>query len=281
MSKKVIFAGCSFTAGVGLVDGELSETNLVKSKEHPDLWVNLCYNGIKNLKKHELINVSSPGASNTEIFEYTIDFITKFGKNIDTIFCQWTSAPRYNFQAGFELWNTTEGIDIANWRKHDIRLSDGTVFPRKYLLDLLDRIKVMHHLHWEIVKIVKYSNIISELAKSIGIKNVFHINGLCPWDENYFIELKNSKPSDYTKFTRTEILNINTRSDKDIHELYSRAHQHYRDVGGVDNIQWINLYNSFYNQIIDTNFDKVHPGTKTNQIYYQIISNRLQELNFY
>ena len=43
MNKKIVYAGCSFTAGTGF-----DETDLGRDcKEFPDLWVNLCSENIK------------------------------------------------------------------------------------------------------------------------------------------------------------------------------------------------------------------------------------------
>jgi hypothetical protein len=111
---------------------------------------------------------------------------------------------------------------------HDVNLNRGDHYPTKYMQDLLDRLKALHHLHWEILAIIKYSKIINDLAKKLKIANVFFVNGFCPWDENYFVRLENTLPESYTSFTKKEILNIDTRDDKDIFELYHRAHDQYQ-----------------------------------------------------
>lgn len=280
MTKKALFTGCSITAGSGWAVSEEGKELLTVAKQHPKLWVNLCYQNIKKLNNYELINIGQPGASNTEIFENTIDYIAKFGSQIDVLFCQWTSMPRYNFNVGLELWDTSESVDIRRSMIHDIKLSDGIQYSRNYVQDLLTRIRTMHHLHWEILKVVRYASIISTLSKNIGIKNVFHINGICPWDKNYFVELTDASPEQYTNFTKTAILNIDSRDDKDIYTLYQQIHKQYKEAGGINESQWINLYQSFYNEMVDTNFDNLHPGTKSNELFYQIIRSRLTQLNF-
>lgn len=273
--KKIVFTGCSFTAGTGWVEASPEISECYEKKDSPFLWVNLCHANIEKFKNLELINAGKRGASNTEIFENTIDSISEYGSDIDTIVCQWTSVPRYNFNVGFELWDTSEAL-LLGTRKHDVHLNKGNQYERKYINDLLDRIRVLHHLHWEIVKIVRYTNIILKLSKKNKIKNVFFINGLCPWDFNYFKELTNANPDEYTEFTKTEILNTKTRSDEDIHKLYNLAHQHYRDLGGIQEASWLNLYNSFKSQRSDFNFDNKHPGKISNQRYFEIIQSNLQ-----
>lgn len=280
MTKKILFSGCSYTAGNGWLDIKSEESGKIEVKDSPHLWVNLCHNSNLGFNNLEMINVGRGGASNTDIFVNTIRAITNFGDVIDTIFCQWTSGPRYNWNVGFELWDTSEnfGHNTQQLRKHDVNLNKGDTWSRKYINDLTDRLRALHHLHWEILKVVDYSHVIYTLAKKQGITNVFFINGLCPWDQNYFVELHNVCPETYTEFTKHEILNMSSRDDQDIFELYKLAHKHYNDSGGIDSENWINLYDSFNKNRIDTNYDQQHPGIKSNILYYKMIRDRLKEL---
>lgn len=275
----MIFTGCSFTAGNGWRDCDPKISVITEVKDCPELWVNLCYKNIDTINQLKLLNLAAGGASNTEIFESTLKAITDHNSNIDTVFVQWSAMPRYNFNVGFELWTTEEHLGGFDNAHHDVGLNNGDYYPRSYINDVLSRLHAMHHLHWEILKVVNYTNILTKIANYLGIKNIFFINGICPWDKNYFIKQINTKPENYTPFTKSKILNIETRNDKDLHLLYVKAHSQYTAAGGIDSSVWINLYNSFYDQIIDTNFDGVHPGTKSNQKFYQTIHTRLKNLN--
>lgn len=270
--KTVVFSGCSFTAGVGW-----SETDKYAAVKDCDcLWTNLVHRNIPRFRGLTQINCANGGASNTDIFESTIKIIGEEANNIHTLFCQWTAGPRYNFNVGFELWDTSESF-LTTIRSHDINLNRGDRWSRRYVKNLLEQFITLHHVHWEILKIVKYTNIISDLAKLLRFK-VFFINGLCPWDQDYFTRLHNCAPESYTPFTKKEILNIDSRDDQQIHELYHRAHDQYQEAGGVDQSRWINLYDSMLSNRVDYCSDKMHPGTKSNEIYFQIIQNRLANL---
>lgn len=273
MEKQVLFAGCSYTAGSGLIRTEPGATTDTKSS--PDLWVNLCHQHIRELAEFAVINTGQSGASNREIFQQVMAALSKFGSSIDTVFCQWTSMPRYNFNVGFELWDTSESL-MTEQRSHDINLNRGDHWPRHYVTDLLDRLRVMHHLHWEILQVVEFVNIIKGLAKQIGVDRVYFINGLCPWDHDYFTWLADAQPESYTGFTKREILNIVSRDDSEIHRLYDMAHSQYRAAGGIDPSDWINLYGSFMQRRVDFNFDGIHPGIKSNRIYHELIKQRIQ-----
>jgi hypothetical protein len=83
-------------------------------------------------------------------------------------------------------------------------------------------------------------------------------------------------PEDYTPFTKTHILDIESKNDNDIFKLYNIMHDEYNCAGGIDSCDWINLYSSMKDCQIDTNYDKIHPGKISNQQYYQQVSNFLK-----
>jgi len=270
--KKVVFTGCSFTAGVGW--SKIDPVNGF-AKDYPGLWVNLCHHEISKLKKLELINAGIGGASNTEIFEVTVKEISNHN-DIDVVICQWTAMPRYKFSLGLEAWPTSETINSrASRSKFDVNFSNGTRWSRQYLNDLFDRFFILHHLHGEILKVVKYSNILKKLSKKFNIK-LYFVNGLCTWDQHYFVRLNNALPEDYTSFTKKTILEIESRDDDDIFKLYKNIHDDYDQAGGIDPVDWINLYDSMEKNRIDTNYDNSHPGTQSNQLYFQLVKKFLE-----
>ena len=271
-----MFAGCSFTAGNGWVEPPKDNLHAnIECKDYPGLWVNLCHSQINQLKDLELVNVGQGGGSNTEIFENAVREIST--GDVKYMFVEWTSMPRYTFNAGLELWNTSEKLHNNNHPKHNVKLSNGNFWNRDYLDDLLSRLRVLHHLHPEIVKVVSYSSIIGNLCRKFNIKVGF-INGICPWDENYFIRLtgNNVTPEHYTTFTKNEILNIKSRSDEDIFILYEKIHNDYNSAGSINPAEWVNLYHSMRNDQLDVNLDTYHPGTQSNQLYAQQIKNFLE-----
>ena len=270
---KIVFTGCSFTAGNGWVDTHEQWPGRVECKDSPNLWVNLCHGGCDQLKNLELINAGQGGASNTEIFTNTVAQISQHGVDIKILFCQWTSGPRYSFRAGVELWPTRESIGFKR-RGDQVDLKRDSP-DRKYRDDLLSRLRVLHHQHGEILKVVQYSNILQKLAQHFGIK-LYFINGICPWDQNYFVRLTGVMPEEFTTFTKNEILNIESRDDDDIFRLYKIIHDEYDQAGGIDAKYWVNLYDSMVKNKIDTNYDDIHPGTKSNQLYFEQIKNFLE-----
>ena len=255
--SKVVFAGCSFTAGCGWDKTAHGR----ECKDYPELWVNLCHTRLDPLKELELLNLGQGGASNAEIFRNATEAIATYGSNISVLFCRWTSAARYNFRVGLERWGTAKGK--FSWLTDD----------QKYADKLVGKLRSLHHLHGEILKVVDYSNILQNLAEKFNIK-IYFINGICPWDENYFNRV--TSVDQFTSFTKKEIINTTFKSNNEILRLYKIMHDEYDQAGGVNTSSWVNLYHSMNGNKIDTNHDNGHPGSKSNQLYFQQIKNFLE-----
>lgn len=235
-------------------------------------WVNMVHS-LPNFVDFELINAGIPGGTNAETFAKTIDVITNT-PSLKYIFCSWVSVTRMRFSLGFELYETVESLDRTDGLTID-RGFNGIVVPRNYLNDLKNRLLALHHLHFEICKVVQYVNIINRLCERFNI-TVYHINDSCPWDLNYFNRLDNVLPEAYTTFTKTDIIDIKNRNDKDILKLYTQAHDDYDRLGGINESSWINLYSSFLDNQTDYSHDNTHPGPASNTAYFQTIKSFLE-----
>lgn len=263
--KKVVFTGCSFTSGHGWNPNWPGDRQVIHA---PELWVNLCHQQIPRLQNLELVNLGLSSCNNADVFQSTVKAIAEH--DIDIIFCQWTAMPRYRFSVGFELDQTREAIQPLSRSKTGYENNPRIGWSREYLDDLLDRLKSLHHLHGEIIKVVEYSNILKKLTKNLGIKICF-VNGMCPWDQDYFV-----RSSDYTPFTKDKILNVDSRQPEEIAKLYKIMHDDYELAGGIDPSNWVNLYSSMFSTIIDYNYDRLHPGSNSNQLYFQQVKQFLE-----
>jgi hypothetical protein len=254
----VLFAGCSYTAGSGW---ELEHKD-------PNLWVNLLHQNTQ-LKKYNLLNPSIGGRSNAGIFSDAVYNLTHF--DCEYAFVAWTSSPRYEMELGLEMYDTRH-IIIPNAPSRQHNLNDCTYVPA-YLNKIRDRVVSLVHPHYEILNLVCYVNSLIAIA-SLKNTKLFFINAICPWDQQYFTTLHNVLPSEYTAFTQ-EIINVVNRSDVECEQLYNKIHNQYYEMGGIQEKYWINLYDSLITQQIDVNSDGLHPGKKSNQLYYEKISQAL------
>jgi hypothetical protein len=234
------------------------------------MWVNLVHkNCFSDLT---CINAGINGAPNAVIFKKTIDLIAN-NDDLAYLICSWVAAPRYIISTGFEL-HLTDVVFTPNSIINDINLNTG-IIPKKYLENLQSRFLALHHCHNEIKLIVDYINIINKLCKQKNI-TVYHINDACIWDKNYFNRIHDIFSKEYTEFTKTTILNITNRKDDEIFKLYTKLHDEYDSLGGINESSWINLYSSWIDTQIDVNHDGRHPGQQSNFNYYTTVNNFLK-----
>jgi hypothetical protein len=256
--RHVLFSGCSFTFGSGWE---------LESKD-PNLWVNLLYQNTE-LLQHHLLNSAKGGRSNAGIFSDTVYNLTH--KDCEYAFVAWTSSPRYEMELGLETYETRHVI-TANSTGRYYNLNDFNYTP-DYLNNIRDRLISLSHPHYEILTLVYYINSLVALAKLTNTK-IFFINGICPWDQNYFNRLHNVLPAEYTPFTQ-KIMNVNNRCDDECKQIYNKLHNQYEEFGGIHEDKWVNLYSSFHSNQIDVNYDNQHPGRQSNYNYYITVKNFL------
>ena len=254
----VLFAGCSYTAGSGWELGP----------KDSNLWVNLLHQNTQ-LKKYDLLNSSQGGRSNAGIFSDAVYNLTHF--DCKYAFVSWTSSPRYELELGLEMYDTKHCI-IPNAPARQHNLNDCNYAPA-YLDKIRDRVVSLAHPHYEILNLVYYVNSLIAIADLKNTK-LFLINAICPWDQQYFNKLSGVLPSEYTAFTQ-KIINVVNRSDVECEQLYNKIHNQYQKIGGIQEKYWINLYDSLRTQQVDVNSDRIHPGKKSNQLYYEKISQAL------
>jgi len=253
--NKILFCGCSFVAGTGF------ELN----KQEPNLWVNLLKNHNK-FKHLELINVAQGGRSNSGIFQDAVFNLSKY--KFEYAIVSWTSVPRYELSLGLETYPTRMCVG-ANTQQSDHNLNNIN-YPKNYLQNINDRFVALSHPHEEILNLIHYVNSLINLCNLTDTK-IYFVNALCPWDENYFDKLQNVMPSDYTNFTQ-QIINVDHRNDQEINDLYIKIHTEYTNAGGIQKNHWLNLYSSLIRNRIDTNQDGFHPGIKSNQLFYDLLT---------
>jgi hypothetical protein len=255
-----LFAGCSFTAGVGLDGG----------RESPNLWVNQLHQRFLPFSKTKILNIARGGRANAGIFQDAVFNIVSH--NVKYAVVAWTSTPRYEFELGAELYDT-RCYFIPNGPLRDHNLNNIR-YSKKYLENVRDRFLCLINQHYEILNLLYYVNSLIILCKKLNTK-IFFVNALCEWDQDYFKELNNVLPNQYTKFTQN-LLNVTTRSDEEIFKIYKKIHTEYKIAGGINENLWLNLYNSLDSLTIDKGNDNEHPGIKSNLIYTNTLINSLR-----
>jgi hypothetical protein len=246
---KILAVGCSMTRGHGL-DGDLHD---------PKLWVNQLFGPIG-----KVTNLSVTGMNNYWIFLETMSELIRSNNDYDIVIVGWSAIPRYYFHVGLELYSVHTKLD-----HNDINVNNGTTFSGTWLSKIGDDLKKIHNDHWDILDLVKYTNILVRAQETTPDRKIFFVNTLSPWCRNYFEFKRIVFPSDLDPYEQ-DLLQVETRDDEEIFALYKMIHSHYSEFGGINEPKWLNLYDSLRSlQIDDVSSTDRHPGYQSQDRYVQ------------
>jgi hypothetical protein len=252
---EILFSGCSYTKGIGLdlEDADPANACNVFARE-----------SFKN--DYNVTNIAQGGNSNLNI--YLSANLALLSKQYDYAFVCWTSYPRYNFAIGFDTYQFMRPIMFAGMPLDDSSFYNGhsLSYSKKWLNKFKDMYFLAHHDHYEVINIMKYMTMLSMVADRTNT-NLYFINNLCKWDQDFFLRQHNFLPGQLTPQTQ-KLLDVSTRSDEEIAELYSLMHNDFEANGGIKEHRWLNLYTPFRNPAqvareqanLDYGNDNWHPG---------------------
>ena len=246
----MLTCGCSLTAGIGLEF----------QKNDPTLWINQ----LSNKLGYNLTNISEGGKNNDWIFVETMLDLAKH--KYDAVVVAWSLLPRINIDLGLELYVTGSRLKGV----HTIKTNEKT-FSKKWQQDAGDKLLEAYSYHWDFLKLVKYVNILKSQHK-----HIYFVNTFGPWSDNFFTKIDARLPDDLDEFTQ-DLLNVKTRDDIEIFQLYDMIHKQYDNAGGISSDRWLNLYDSFEKNELDKANDNSHPGYLSNNRYTEMLYPILKE----
>ena len=254
MTKKVLVSGCSFTVGCGL-DGE---------KNNPNLWVNQLFDS--SIVK----NIALAGRNNHSIFVNTIGELMNY--DYDLVIVAWSVIPRFNFNVGLETYETLTRLT----GDYDININNYITFKKEWLKKIGDSLLKIHNDHWDIVSLISYVNALIKIHEIENTnKQIFFINTYGPWSDNFFEYKKLNQPNDLSDYEKY-LLDVETRDDNEIFDLYNKIHNDYQKYGGIKQCHWLNLYNSFEKMKVDNaSTIDLHPGIKSQELYSKYLKSIL------
>ena len=246
------FIGCSFTVGVGLV--------------HEKNDVNNYTNIVANHFSADVKNSAVGGNSNYNIFMSALNEI--LFNTPDKIFVQWSALNRLWLYPG-----PNTNLVLSHTIKNDYSYRN-IKYSKKELQKFTDTYHILNHDYNNLITLINYCNILTEISKNKT--QVIFINGLLPWTREILsldTTLDFSKNlSNYTK----EILEFDSRDDNELIDFFTKLN---KDVQGLNQIMWVNMFDSMTKTLIDFGTDNEHPGPKSHQQYAEMIINYLEDHN--
>jgi hypothetical protein len=265
MTKKLLVAGASISAGYGLL----------AERYDPALWVNQLAKKSLDIELSNIHNVSIAGSDNNSIFRSAVG--NMLTESYNYIIVCWQIMPRFNYTLGLENYDTTVNLIGKTDLKRDIHLAGYQTASKKEIAQTHKFFSKYHNYHWDILELISYIQVLNYIANTQN-SHIYYVNYRQPWETNRMFDRKEwSRPSDLDKCT-CEILSTDFRDDTDSQTLYNMIHDSYVHNGGIQEDYWLNLYNPLEPMSVDTVSDSDnHPGYKSQQIFEQYLSSCLKE----
>jgi hypothetical protein len=258
--SKILISGASVSFGAGLPD----------QVQNKNLFVNQLACQLLDGVHDQIDNISVIGIDNRAIFLETAHSIGI--QHYDHVMICWQSIPRINLNLGLETYQTTVPIVSPESTCHDIGLFGRQKISGKKILEIKNYLLRFHNLHWEILELIKYINILLRLAHLQDTK-LYFINYSMPWQTmRYFDKINWTIPSELDNFTQT-VLQSEFRNDEESMRLYLMIHDHYQKPGGIQETSWLNLYDPLIDMQIDNAaIDDDHPGLASQQVFFDYLA---------
>jgi hypothetical protein len=248
MSQNFTFIGCSFTVGEGLA----------LEKNDYSLYANIV---AKNYSAN-VTNLSVKGNSNYNIFITALKEL--LFNTPDKLFVQWSALNRLWLHPGPD----TE-LFLAHTVSSDYVYRD-TTYSKKQLQEFANTYHILNHDYKNLLDLIDYCNILTKITNC----QIIFINGLVPWTQEILNKTtaKNfaKNLSEYSK----EVLEFDARDDEEITKFFVSLNN---AVLSLDQSRWVNMFDSMVKTQVDSGNDKAHPGSKSHQLYAEMIIKYLNE----
>lgn len=250
--------GCSYTKGAGLL---LEEND-------PELWVNRLI--LSKYPGARITNAAQTGSSNEEIFKRTASKLLT--NNYDFVIVGWSYISRITYTFGLELYKTTVMLN----NPVNINLNQGVLLKKEYLQNIGNNLIKHRNVHYDLLDLIIYSNILTRLANN----KICFVNSMSDIEENFFTKKEFKSPMELSKLEQS-ILSIDSRDDPEIQKLHEKIHNDYKNAGGINEENWLNLYTPLTSMQIDTvSAEDIHPGYKSQSVFFKYLETKfINKLN--
>lgn len=235
-------------------------------QDDPKLWVNTVFKPLGTVT-----NISESGRNNYWIFLEALSEVIK--NSYDVVVVGWSATPRYNFNAGLELYPTV--TQLVN--KDVVDVNPGHTYKGSWLKKIGDDLRIMHNDHWDILDLVKYVNALIHVQETCNRKKIFFVNTSSPWENGFFKHKKITVPSELSEHEQ-RMLQAETRDDVETIAIYNMIHSQYSHHGGIRESHWLNLYQSLRSMQIDrVSATDYHPGYRSQNKFAEYLKPVLEQ----
>ena len=234
----ICFNGCSFTVGEGFPD-DLRELYIY------DRLLEKQFNFNRT-------NIARSGSSNYTIFMRSAAAI--MSNQYNCVITQWSGLNRIWLNPGPDsVFFINDQLPEFKYRNIHLTKNEKNIFKNTLLL--------LNGDYNNIIDLIQYSKILELLAKLHNAKLGF-INGLVPWKNDLVRSLDTDLSSSLSNYSKS-ILDFDNRDDYEIIKFFQQLQEHFATL---NQSLWINLFDSFQENVQDQGPEGHHPG---------IISHRL------
>jgi hypothetical protein len=209
-------------------------------------------------------NIAISGSSNHTIFMRSAAAIQS--QQYDLVFTQWSALNRVWLYPGPDCYFFLNDQKYPDFRYRDIYLSEK---DKKRFRDTL---LILNHDYQNIIDLIDYCKILAQLGSANNTKIVF-VNGLVPWTDDLVHTLTDDLAMSLSEYSKS-MLEFDNRHDKEIIAFFKKLQKKFIEL---DQNKWVNLFDSFFKNTIDTGPEGHHPGIKSHQWMADQISNYIIE----
>ena len=246
---KLCFNGCSLTVGEGFPE-----------HQRPTFIYNHL---VSQALDAEHDNIAKGGSSNYIIFMRSAEAILTGA--YDIVVTQWSALNRLWLYPGPDCSFFINDVKNKEFNYKELHLS------ARDKKKICDTIKLLNHDYANIIDLINYCKILNKLAETNTTKNVF-VNGLVPWCDDLTRPLGPNLETSLSEYTKS-ILDHESRDDVETIKFFTQLQEKFTEL---DQIKWVNLFDSFDSISIDVGPEGHHPGINSHQLMADKIINYME-----
>ena len=186
-------------------------------------------------------------------------------KQYDLVFTQWSALGRMWLSPGPDCVFFTNDQKFPDFKYRDFYLT------AKQKNEFNNIILLLNHDYQNIIELIDYCKILDHLSK-LNLVQTIYINGLLPWQDDLITPLTDNLSNSLSVYSK-HLLDFDNRNDHEIINFFVKLQHKFLEI---DQLKWVNLFDSFQQNIIDIGIEGHHPGIQSHQRMAERIINYIE-----